>query len=137
MVNRHLDPTVFLLWAEIATENSTLFRLDEVSRSVLFAVGLSNIYGRQPKMTEIEDLIPNYSRATVFSKIRTLSETGWLLLELSERDKRAKLYRLSPLAIAAFDSWSQKIKRSINSGRSKSLTPDFTFNKQIQFNDVR
>ena len=117
--DRSLDPMIVDLWVELSCNRkaSEFYKLDDISKAVLLAVAFREASGQSaPNMSEIETMISIGTRATIYNKIRDLTNEGWLLIFTDPTDRRSRRFYLAARAVSALNSLSSTIKKV---GRSR------------------
>lgn len=112
-----LDPTLFQMQSLLETESdkSGFSELDDLSKRILFFVGAMMASSRRCRVTDVTAGSKFGTAPTVYNRLGTLAEDGWVDYGADPDDGRAKVVTPTQRAISAFNKMSLQMRRFLKS----------------------
>jgi hypothetical protein len=116
-VAKQLDPTLFQMQSLLETVNETtgFAELDDLSKRILFFVGAMTASNQRCRVTDVASGSKFGTAPTVYTRLSSLNEDGWVNYETDPVDGRAKILTPTARATTVFNKMSQQLRRFMKS----------------------
>ena len=115
--SQKIDPTLFQMQSllENVNEKTGFAELDDLSKRILFFVGAMTASNQRCRVTDVASGSKFGTAPTVYNRLSSLNEDGWVDYETDPVDGRAKILTPTARATNVFNKMSQQLRRFIKS----------------------
>lgn len=107
-----LNSTFLHIWADFSARQrrGELEALDDLSRKILYLVGISQVSGKKVNYRCVINEYASYTAPTIYGRIHKLVEQSWLLAAPDPDDGRGNLLTLSDRSLHYLNKLSEIIE---------------------------